>query len=135
MSNKAVISSSNAIKGNNILTYGTCSISRIFLKFFSNLTDFLLIKLLNPLDQYNLPSVIRYYSSFTISDGFYLNNTSEEKVLKITTNIESSKAAAVDRLPSRFLKDRANILAKHICALCNLSVSQRVFPNACKVAD
>ena len=69
-----------------------------------------------------------------ISDDFCLNNTSEEKVLKIMTNIEISKAAGVDKLSSRFLKDGANILAKPISTLCNLSISQGVFPNACKVA-
>ena len=50
------------------------------------------------------------------------------------TNIESSKAAGVDKLSGRFLKDGANILAKPISALCNLSISQGVFPSACKVA-
>ena len=50
------------------------------------------------------------------------------------TNIESSKAAGVDKLSGRFLKDGANILAKPISAICNLSISQGVFPNACKVA-
>ena len=69
-----------------------------------------------------------------ISDDFCLSNTSEEKVLKIMTNIESSKAAGVDKLPNRFLKDGTNILAKPISTLCNLSISQGVFPNACKVA-
>ena len=69
-----------------------------------------------------------------ISDDFCLSNTSEEKVLKIMTNIESSKAAGVDKLSGRFLKDGANILAKPISILCNLSISQGVFPNAFKVA-
>ena len=32
------------------------------------------------------------------------------------------------------MKDGANILAKPISVLCNLSISQGVFPNACKVA-
>ena len=50
------------------------------------------------------------------------------------TNTESSKAAGVDKLCGRFLKDGDNILAKPISALCNLSISQGVFPNACKVA-
>ena len=49
------------------------------------------------------------------------------------TNIQSYKAAGVDKLSGRFLKDGANILAKPISTLCNLSISQRVFPNACKV--
>ena len=50
------------------------------------------------------------------------------------TNIESSKSAAVDKLTGRFLKDGANILVKPISAVLNLSISQAVFPNACKVA-
>ena len=69
-----------------------------------------------------------------ISDDFCLSITSEEKFLKIMTNIEISKAAGVDKLSCRFLKDGTNILAKPISTLCNLSISQRVFPNACKVA-
>ena len=50
------------------------------------------------------------------------------------TNIESSKATGVDKLSGRFLKDGANILAKLISALYNLSISQGVFPSAFKVA-
>ena len=93
----------------------------MFNHLFSNLTESFLIKLPNPPDKYNLQLVIRYYSNFTISDDFGLNNTSEEEVLKITINIESSKAAGVDKLSGRFLKDGANILAKTICAFCNFS--------------
>ena len=52
-----------------------------------------------------------------------MSNTSEEKVLKIMTNIESSKDAGVDKLSGRFLKDGVNILAKPVSALCNLSIS------------
>ena len=134
MPNKTVISNFNAIEENDTLTYNTRSISKIFKNFFPNLAKSLLIKLPDPPDKCNLQSVIRYYSRFTISDNFCLSNTSEEKVLKIMTNIESSKAAGVDKLSGRFLKDGANILAKPISTLCNLSVSQGVFPNACKVA-
>ena len=103
-----------------------------YLSLFSNLGESLLIKLSNPPDKYNLQSVIKYYSCFKISDGFCLNKTSEEKVLKIMTNVESSKAAEVDRISGRFLKDDANILAKPVSTLCNLSTSQEVFPNARK---
>ena len=134
MPNKTVISNFNAIEENDALIYDTRSISKNFINFFSNLVKSLLIKLPYPPEKYNLQSVIRYYSIFTMSDDFCLSNTSEEKVLKIMTNIESSKAAGVDKLSGRFLKDGANILAKPISALCNLSISQGVFPSACKVA-
>ena len=122
MPNKTVISNFDAIEESDTLTYDTRSISKIFKDFFSNLADSLLIKLPNPPDKYNLQSVIRHYSSFMISDDFCLNNTSEEKVLKIKRIIENSKASGLDRLSSRFLKDSATILAKPISALCNLSL-------------
>ena len=134
MPNKTVISNFNAIEENDTLTYDTRSISKIFKNFFSHLAKSPLIKLPNPPDKYNSQSVNRYYSSFMISDDFCLSNTSEENVLKIMTNIECSKAAGVDKLSGRFLKDGANILAKPISTRCNLSISQGVFPNACKVA-
>ena len=94
---------------------------KFFKNFFSNLAKSLLIKLPNPPDKYNLQSVIRYYFSFTISDDFCLTNTSEEKILKIMTNIESSKTAGVDKLSGRFLKYGANILA-NTCKVAKLNL-------------
>ena len=135
MSNKTVISNFNAIEENDTLTYDTRLISEIFKKLFSNLVKSHLIKLLNPPGKYNLQSVIRYYSSFMISNDFCLSNTSEEKVLKIMTNIERSKAPGVYKLSGRFLKDHANILAKPISALCNLSISQVVFQMLVKLRN
>ena len=83
MPNKTLISNINAMQDNDTLTYDTCWISTVFKNFFSSLAESLLIKLPNPLDKYNLESVINYYSSSTIIDDFYLNKTSENKVLKI----------------------------------------------------
>ena len=62
-----------------------------------------------------------------------LSNTSEKKVLKIMTNIGSSVAAGIDKLSCRCLQNGTNIILKPISPLCNLSISQRVFLNACKV--
>ena len=50
------------------------------------------------------------------------------------TIIESSEAAGVDKLSNRLLEDSTDVPAKLISTLCNLSISQGVFPNACKVA-
>ena len=129
-----VISNFNAIEENDTLTYDTRSVSKTIKNFFSSLAKSLLIKLPNPPDKYNLQSVIRCYSSFMISDDFCLSHTSEGKVLKVMTNIEISKTARVDKLSGRFLKDDVNISAKPISTLCNLPISQGVFPSACKVA-
>ena len=73
----------------------------------------LLIKLPKSPGKYNLQSAITYYSSFTISDDFYFGNK-EEKVLKIMTHIKSSKAAWVDKLFGRFLKDGTKIRGRKL---------------------
>ena len=48
-------------------------------------------------------------------------------------NIDISKAAGTDNLSGKFLKDGAGILAKPLSEICNLSITSRTFPNACKV--
>ena len=134
MPNKTVISSFNAIEQDNILTHATRSISKIFKNLFSNLGESLLIKLLKRPDKYNLQSVIQYYSIFAITAGFCLADTTEKQFLKIMQDIKSSKAAGIDKLLEKFLKDGTDILTKPVSALCNLSSSRGVFPSACKVA-
>ena len=55
-------------------------------------------------------------------------------MLKILRDINTSKAAGIDRLPGRFLKDGANVLAKPVTDICNLSISLNKFPSAFKLA-
>ena len=110
------------MEDNDISTYET------------RLAESLLIKLRNPPDKYNLEPVINYYSSFTITDDFCLNKTSENKVLWIIKKIEISKAAGIDKLSGQFLWDAVEISTRPICEICNLSISLGVFPDACKIA-
>ena len=56
------------------------------------------------------------------------------KVFEIMEKIEISKAAGIDELSGRFLKDGSEILSKPISEICNLSISHGIFLNACKVA-
>ena len=58
-------------------------LSTVFKDFFSNLAECLLTKLAHPPDKYDLQSVINCYFGFTITNDFYLNKTSENKVLEI----------------------------------------------------
>ena len=48
-------------------------------------------------------------------------------------DIDTSKAG-MDRLPGRFLKDVASVLAKPIRDICNLSISSNKFPSVFKLA-
>ena len=49
-------------------------------------------------------------------------------------DVNTSKAAGIDRLPGRFLKDGVNALAKAVTDICNLSISLNIFGKAFKLA-
>ena len=69
-------------------------------------------------------------------------NTEKFELLYITENItkkllcclDVSKAPGIDEIPSRFLKDGAEILAKPISDIINLSIKLSTFPDKCKIA-
>ena len=48
--------------------------------------------------------------------------------------LNPSKAAGIDNLSGKFLKDGAHILARPISQLCNLSIKLDSFPRSCKIA-
>ena len=48
--------------------------------------------------------------------------------------LNPSKAAGIDNLSGKFLKDGADILARPISQLCNLSIKLNLFPRSCKIA-
>ena len=59
--------------------------------------------------------------------------TTEDIVLKLLKNIDSSKAAGSDNLLGRFLKDGAVILVKPVTEIWNLSIKSRIFTDPCKL--
>ena len=63
-----------------------------------------------------------------VEKPFHLNDTSEQEAFKIIQNIDISKAAGIDNLSGKCLKDGA------ISEICNLSIKSRTFSNACQVA-
>ena len=63
-----------------------------------------------------------------------MEGESPEKILKILKGLKPSKAAGIDNLSCKFLKDGADILARPISQLCNLSIKLNSFPRSCKIA-
>ena len=59
---------------------------------------------------------------------------SEETVLKLLQDLDENKAAGLDNLSGKFLKDGATVLAKPISQICNLSIKYSIFPSDCKIA-
>ena len=91
-------------------------------------------KLPNPSNKYGVLSVAQYYSHLGLTKKFELLPTEKDYILKILRDIDTSKAAGFNRLPGRFLKDSANVLAKPATDICNLSISLNKFPSPFKLA-
>ena len=75
--------------------------------------------------------VFQDYSKFIIETPFNLSDISE--VFKIMQDINILKAAGINNLSGKCLKDGAEILAKPLSEICNLSITSRTFPNVSKV--
>ena len=57
-----------------------------------------------------------------------------QAVLKILKNVRVNKAAGIENISGRFLKDSVDILAIPVTQICNLSIKPSHFPHDCKLA-
>ena len=107
-----------------------------FKEFFCNLASDLVAKLPPPSNDFGISSVRNYYQNMLdpLPNKFNFSNVTEDFVLKLLKDMNIDKAAGIDNLSGKFLKDGANILAKPISKICNLSIKYSVFPTDCQVA-
>ena len=91
-------------------------------------------KLPNPPNKFTLNTAFQHYKVIIQRDSFNLVTVSENTILTIFKNTKVSKAAGLDNLFGRFLKDGAKVLAKPVTELCNLSITSGKFPDSCKIA-
>ena len=70
----------------------------------------------------------------TENQKFTFSPTSEVEILKLLKDTNPEKAAGIDNLSGRVLKDDAVVLALPISILCNLSMKRLKFPLNCKIA-
>ena len=110
------------------------SVAQTFAKFYSNLAESLLKNLPNSPKKLDMNSVHWYYKKIELKDNFNLTLTTEKKILEVLQCIDILKASEIVKTPGRFLKDGANILAKPIAKICNISISSGLFPSDCKIA-
>ena len=107
-----------------------------FKDFYCNLASDLVEKLPPPSNKFGITSVRNYYQNtiglFTSKYNF--SNVTEDVVLRLLNEMNTDKAAGIDNLSAKFLKDGAVILAKPISKICNLSVKYSIFPTDCQIA-
>ena len=105
------------------------TILKTFKSFYSNLAGNLLSKLPKSPNRYTIKFGSDYYKKLSLSENFKL----EGYLFNILKNVEVTKAAGIDQISGKFLKDGARILAKPISELCNLSMALGNFPDAYKI--
>ena len=101
----------------------------IYSKTFGKILE----KLPKPPNKFTLNTVFQYYKGIIQTDSFNLTAVSENTILNILKNTNVSKAAGLDNLSGRFLKDGAEVKAELITDLCNFSVTSGKFPDSCKI--
>ena len=110
--------------------------ANIFKDFFSTLADNLVTNLPPAPMRFGLASVRQYYEAILKlpSSKFKFSLVSEDTIFQLLKGINEDKAAGLDNLSGKFLKDGATVLAKPISQICNLSIKYTLFPTDCKVA-
>ena len=81
--------------------------------------------------KFTLDTVIQHYKGIIQSDSFSLAIVSENTTLAVFKSTKVTKAAGLEDLSGRFLKDGAKVLAEPITDLCNLSISQGKCLDSC----
>ena len=124
----------SALKINNTVEHDANLILEGFKNYYSTLAENLVNMLPKAPNKYSINTVIKYYEHMIQGSHFNLASVSENSILTILKSTQVSKAAGLDGLSGRFLKDGAKFLAKPISDLCNLSINSEKFPDSCKVA-
>ena len=65
---------------------------------------------------------------------FKFSNVTEDLVFKLLNDMNPDKAAGIDNLSGKFLKDGASSSAKPTSKICNLSIKYSIFPTNCQIA-
>ena len=107
-----------------------------FKRFYSELAGGLQKKLRRAPNKFTSQTTKNYYvkTSCNISNDFKFSNVSEEDIEKILLSLDTSKAAGMDQIPAKFLRDGAEVLALPLGNIINLSIKLSTFPEECKIA-
>ena len=122
----------SALKVNKTVQQANNLSLRGFKDYYSNLAGNLLKKLPKAPNKFALNTVFQHYKGIIQSDSFNLDTVSENTILTILKNTNICKAAGLDS--GCFLKDGAEVLAKPITDLCNLSITSGKIPDSRKIA-
>ena len=115
----------SALKINNTVEHDANSILESFKIYYSTLAVTLVNMPTTAPNKYSVNTVIKYYEYVIQDTHFNLASVSKNLILTILKSTQVSKAAGLDGLSDRFLKNGAKLLAKSISDSCNLSINSK----------
>ena len=124
----------SALKVNKTVQHDTNLVLGGFKDYYPNLAGNLLKKIPKPPNKFTLNTVFKHQKGITQSYSRSLATVFVNTIIAILKNTKVSKAAGLDNLSGRLLKDGAKVLAKCITDLCNLSIISGKFLDSCKTA-
>ena len=127
--NKTSLCEVNALKIKNTVEFDVNLVLEVFRNYYSTLVENLVKILPKSTIKYYIKTVIKYYEHMILGDYFHLPSVLENSILTILKTFQVSKAAGIDNLSGRFLKDGAKVLPRRISDLWNLSITSEKFPD------
>ena len=94
-----------------------------FKEFFCNLASELVAKLPPPSNKFGKGTALNYCQNILdlLPNKFNFSNVTEDFALKLLKDMNTDKAAGIDNLSGKFLKDGSNVVGKPISKICNFS--------------
>ena len=125
-----------SLKKDGTIQLETLKNTNTFKRFYSEVAAGLQKKLSRTPNKITSQIKKNYYTktSWNISNNFEFSNVSEEVIKKILLSLDTSKAAGMDQIPSKFLSDSAEMLALPLRNIINLSKKLSTFQEECKIA-
>ena len=125
-----------SLNKNGAIQFEELENANTFKRFYSELARGLQEKLSRVPNKFNSQATKNYYAntSCNVSNDFEFSNVSEEDVKKILLSLDTSKAAGMDGIPAKFLRDGAQVLALPLLNIINLSIRLSTFLDKCKIS-
>ena len=107
-----------------------------FKSFYSELAGGLQEKLPKAPNKFTSQTTKNYYAKTlcNVSSDFEFSNVSEEDVKNILLSLDTNKAAVMNQIPTKFLRDGTELLALPLRNKINSSIKLSTFPEECKIA-
>ena len=135
ISSKSNCTSKICLKSDGNLSFDPKNNANIFMKFYSNLASELVRQLPTAPKKFGMDTVKKYYEKYKLEGkDFSFSTVTEDTILKLLQNTNPSKAAGLDNLAGKFLREGATVLVTPITEICNLSIRLSAFPEKCKIA-